>query len=134
MDHFAVRYPTNVSDIGKFLLRLIGELLQSRAFGHQRAWTTGLRVKELPKILHFSAPEPYTKYEITLLLASILGLDHQHIVPDDDDPSLRGEAVARPRDCKLDTTETELLLDGVPGGVLGCVGFEEWWRQELGKK
>jgi S-adenosylmethionine synthetase len=82
--------------------------------------------------MHFSAPEPYTKYEIILLFASILGLPHQHVIADDSPPS-KTEETTRPRDCKLDTRETEIFLDGFPGGVLGCVGFEEWWRSELTK-
>jgi len=114
MDHFATRYPTNVNDIGNFLVRLIGKRENT----------------PIPNIIHFSAPEPFTKYEIVLLFAAILGLPHQHVVADDSDPTRRGETT-RPKDCKLDTTETEILLDGVPGGVLGCVGFEEWWRSEL---
>jgi len=116
MDHFATRYPTNVIDIGNFLVKL-SKIKDGRL---------------LPKIMHFSAPEPYTKYEIVLLFASILDLPHQHVIADDSDPSSKGETT-RPRDCKLDTRETEILLDGVPGGVLGCVGFEEWWRIELSK-
>jgi S-adenosylmethionine synthetase len=83
--------------------------------------------------MHFSAPEPYTKYEIVLLFASIMGLPHQHVIADDTDPNTKGETT-RPRDCKLDTYETEVLLDGVPGGVLGCAGFEEWWRTKLTEK
>jgi len=114
MDHFATRYPTNVIDIGKFLVNL------SQFVGK----------RPIPRIMHFSAPEPYTKYEIVLLFASVLGLPHNHVIADDSDPNKKGETT-RPRDCKLDTRETEVLLDGVPGGVLGCVGFDEWWRAEL---
>jgi len=115
MDHFATRYPTNVLDIANFLVRL----------------TAGSLTSTIPPIIHFSAPEPFTKYEICLIFSSILGLPHTHIVPDDTDPNAQG-VTNRPRDCKLDTRATEVLLDGVEGGVLGCVGFEEWWREELG--
>jgi len=80
--------------------------------------------------LHFSAPEPYTKYEIALTFSAILGVSHEHIVADETDPNTTG-ATTRPKNCKLDTSETEILVDGVPGGVLGCVGFEEWWRKVL---
>ncbi|KAI6107607.1 hypothetical protein EDD17DRAFT_1882790 [Pisolithus thermaeus] len=103
MDHYATRYPTNVLDIASFLVRL-SDL-----------------DKPLPRIIHYSAPEPFTKYEMCLIFAKILGLPHQHIVPDDSPPS---GATPRPRDCHLSTKETEEL--GVEGG-LGCRKFEEWW-------
>ncbi|EJC99327.1 NAD-binding protein [Fomitiporia mediterranea MF3/22] len=112
MDHYATRYPTNVLDIANFLTRL-----------------TGLH-KPLPPILHFSAPEPFTKYEICLIFSKILSLPHGHIIPDAEAPT-GAAAASRPRDCRLDTTETEALL-GKPGS-LQCVIFEEWWREYLGR-
>ncbi|KZT44022.1 NAD(P)-binding protein [Sistotremastrum suecicum HHB10207 ss-3] len=114
MDHFATRYPTNVLDIGKFLVCL----------------AEGSVHGQVPPIIHFSAPEPFTKYEICLIYAALLGVEHKHIIADSTDPSTKG-ATNRPRDCKLDTRATEVLLDGIEGGVLGCVGFEEWWSEEL---
>lgn len=36
----------------------------------------------LPPIIHYSAEEPFTKYEICLIFARILGLPHAHITPD----------------------------------------------------
>ncbi|PPQ73920.1 hypothetical protein CVT26_006546 [Gymnopilus dilepis] len=111
MDHYATRYPTNVVDIADFLVRL-----------------TRLK-KAIPPILHYSADEPYTKYEICLTFAKILGLPHNHIMPDAEPPS--GAAVTtRPRDCRLYTKETEDL--GVEGG-LGLSLFEEWWTDRLKK-
>ncbi|KAI6106920.1 hypothetical protein EDD16DRAFT_1695153 [Pisolithus croceorrhizus] len=103
MDHYATRYPTNVLDIASFLVRL-----------------SDLN-KPLPRIIHYSAPEPFTKYDMCVIFAKILGLPHQHIAPDDSPPS---GATPRPRDCRLSTKETEEL--GVEGG-LGCRKFEEWW-------
>jgi len=114
VDHYQTRYPTNVFDVGRFLVKLIA-----------------LEKRPLPRIIHFSAPEPFTQYEMALLFSVLLGLPASHIVPEATDPQFRG-LVMRPRDCKLDTTETEILVDGVPGGVLGCVGFEEWWKEQLG--
>ncbi|KAH8113889.1 NAD-binding protein [Phellopilus nigrolimitatus] len=48
MDHYATRFPTNTVDIGAFLVRLVA------------------LAKPLPRILHYSAPEPFTKYEMCL--------------------------------------------------------------------
>ncbi|RDB30651.1 Methionine adenosyltransferase 2 subunit beta [Hypsizygus marmoreus] len=116
MDHYATRYPTNVVDIANFLVRLSG---------HK---------KPIPPILHYSAAEPFTKYEICLVFAKILGLPHDHIIPDAEPPSGAG-ATTRPRDCHLYTKETEDL--GVAGetdsGPLGLSLFEEWWTEYLKK-
>ncbi|PPR01232.1 hypothetical protein CVT24_005996 [Panaeolus cyanescens] len=109
MDHYATRYPTNVVDIAKFLVRL-----------------TGLK-KPLPPILHYSSDEPFTKYEICLTFAKILGLPHAHIIPDAEPPTGAG-ATTRPRDCHLYTKETEDL--GVEGGLDTSL-FEEWWTERL---
>lgn len=79
----------------------------------------------IPPILHYSGDEPFTKYEICLIFAKILGLPHKHIVPDAEPPS---GGVARPRDCQLYSKETENL--GVEGG-LGLSLFEEWWTAYL---
>jgi len=84
----------------------------------------------IPPIIHFTADEPFTKYEICLIFSYILALPHGHIIPDDKPPTGE-EAAPRPRDCRLYTGETEHLL-GVQGG-LGCNLFEEWWREYLRK-
>ncbi|KAF8652386.1 hypothetical protein AX16_004414 [Volvariella volvacea WC 439] len=112
MDHYATRYPTNVVDIANFLVRL-----------------TSLK-KPLPRLLHYSTAEPFTKYEMCLIFAKILGLPHDHIVPDSEPPTGEG-ATTRPRDCRLDTRETEAL--GIQDG-LGLSLFEEWWTENLKSK
>jgi len=109
MDHYATRYPTNVLDIAKFLVRL--SVLQ----------------KPIPSILHYSGAEPFTKYEICLVFAKLLGLPHKHIIPDADPPTGPG-AITRPRNCQLHTGEVEDL--GVEGG-LDLSLFEEWWAEYL---
>jgi S-adenosylmethionine synthetase len=81
----------------------------------------------IPPILHFAGDEPFTKYEICLTFAKILGLPHKHIIPDDSPPTGEG-ATTRPRNCQLYTKETEDL--GVEGG-LGLSLFEEWWTERL---
>ncbi|KAK1235828.1 hypothetical protein PQX77_000942 [Marasmius sp. AFHP31] len=111
MDHYATRYPTNVEDIAGFLVRL-----------------TGISVP-IPPILHYSGAEPFTKYEMCLTFAKILGVPHGHITPDPDPPKGAG-AASRPKDCQLSTEETEKL--GVEGG-LGLSLFEEWWTEYLKK-
>jgi len=112
MDHYATRYPTNVVDIANFLVRL-----------------STINPSLIPPILHYSAPEPYTKFEICLVFSKLLGVPIAHITPDADEPT-GAAAVSRPKDCQLYTRETESLMEGAGG--LGTTGFEEWWAEYLG--
>jgi len=63
-----------------------------------------------------------------LIYAKILKLPHAHITPDPDPP--KPGSTPRPRDCKLDTQATEVLINGE---MLDCVGFEDWWTERLAK-
>ncbi|KZT71892.1 NAD(P)-binding protein [Daedalea quercina L-15889] len=115
MDHYATRYPTCVVDIADFLVRL-SSLPSSKA---------------IPPILHYSAGEPFTKYEMCLVFARLLGVPHNHIIPDAEAP--KGDAATtRPRDCQLYTHETDDLMEGYGG--LGWTPFEEWWQEYLKNK
>jgi len=107
MDHYGTRYPTNVLDIASFLIRL------------------SLLDKPLPPILHYTGIEPYTKYEICLVLANILSVPHTHITPDASVPSPEA-AASRPKDCQLSMRVLERL-----GVDVGGHGFEEWWTEYL---
>ncbi|KAH9171349.1 NAD-P-binding protein [Lactarius sanguifluus] len=110
MDHYQTRFPTNVLDIASFLVRLA-----------QRP-----RDALLPPVIHYSAEEPFTKYEICLIFARILGLPHVHIIPDAGPPPLG--STPRPQNTQLSLRETEDL--GVDGGLM-TGGFEEWWVEYL---
>ena len=128
MDHYATRYPTNTIDIANFLVRLTGECFMYTSHFHNNSSTSVSALKTpIPPILHYSGDEPFTKYEICLTFAKILGLPHDHIIPNAEAPSA-ADATTRPRDCHLYTRETEDL--GVEGG-LGLSLFEEWWTEYL---
>ncbi|TFK92338.1 NAD(P)-binding protein [Polyporus arcularius HHB13444] len=113
MDHYATRYPTNVLDIADFLVRLSG--------------LPGSRV--IPPIVHYSAEEPFTKYEMCLVFARILGVPHGHIIADSEPPK---DGTLRPQNTQLYVHETEDLMEGFGG--LGWNPFEEWWTGYLNKK
>ncbi|CCA67300.1 related to vacuolar protein sorting-associated protein VPS5 [Serendipita indica DSM 11827] len=113
MDHFATRYPTNVLDIANFLVRL-----------------TALH-RPLPTILHYSAGEPFTKYEICLIFSQLLGLPHDHIVPQSTAPN---DGTPRPVNTQLDVRETEALFEHSGSEGLGWNPFEEWWSSHLNVK
>jgi len=132
MDHYATRYPTNVEDIAGFLVRAIGTVTNTK-MGLNHSFTVdacspGHRKQLLP-ILHYSGDEPFTKYEMCLVFAKILGLPHDHIIPDINPPT-GADATARPRDCRLSTRKTEDLE--IPGG-LGLSLFIQWWSSHLEK-
>jgi len=110
MDHYQTRFPTNVLDIASFLVRLAKRPKSA----------------PLPPIIHYSTEEPFTKYEICLVFARILGLPHAHIIPDAGPPP--PGSTPRPHNTQLYLRETEDL--GVEGG-LGTGGFEEWWTDYL---
>ncbi|KAG1846042.1 NAD dependent epimerase/dehydratase [Suillus subalutaceus] len=108
MDDYAIRYPTNVLDIASFLVRL-----------------TDLSFDALPPILHYSAHESFTKYQMCKIFADILGLNSMnHIKPVSTPPTGAG-ATSRPYNCHLSTAETEKLLP------LECTGFRTWWKEYL---
>ncbi|KAG8824418.1 hypothetical protein FRC19_001826 [Serendipita sp. 401] len=130
MDHFAIRYPTNVLDIAGFLVRL-------RDLG-----------RPLPSIIHYSAGEPFTKYEMCLVFARILGFPHEHILPQVKPPQgiapsfviqeiahcllrMFEDETPRPFNTQLNVVETEQLFDGSGLESLGWNGFEEWWAKHL---
>ncbi|KAG1800230.1 NAD dependent epimerase/dehydratase [Suillus plorans] len=108
MDDYGIRYPTNVLDIASFLVRL-----------------TDISFDTLPPILHYSANESFTKYQMCKIFADILGLnDMNHIKPVSTPPTGAG-ATSRPYNCHLSTAETEKLLP------LECTRFRTWWEEYL---
>ena len=103
MDHYQTRYPTNVVDIANFLVRLTGAFSLARLDSisprrlsfmeicfYNSSYTALPCSKPIPPILHYSAPEPFTKYEICLIFARMLHLPHKHIVPESEPPAGKG--------------------------------------------
>lgn len=113
MDHYQTRFPTNVLDIASFLVRLAQR--PSDAL--------------LPPLIHYSAEEPFTKYEICLVFARILGVPHAHIIQDAGPPP--PGSTPRPQNTQFSLQETEDL--GVEGGLM-TGGFVEWWEVYLRNK
>ncbi|KAF9335484.1 hypothetical protein BG006_011413 [Podila minutissima] len=74
MDHYAIRYPTNVK------VRL------------EKVFISG--------ILHFSSEEKYTKYEICEVIARILGVSLDHLQANSSAPP-KDAGTTRPYDCHL---------------------------------
>ncbi|KAI9889196.1 MAG: hypothetical protein M1814_005712 [Vezdaea aestivalis] len=110
MDHWARRFPTCTSDVGRVLVDITNFYRRCEQF--------------LPRILHFSGPECFTKYEMASLFADILGVDASGLVKDVPE---EGEGVNRPFDTQLGTAS----LQGI-GISRAAEDFRGWWQRELG--
>ena len=114
-DAYAVRYPTNVGDVAKAILKLAAVHAESS--------------KPVPPITHFSAKEAMTKYDMCLVLSRIANSVGFETRTDLLDPEYEVDpmaATARPRHCKLDTSV--LKEYGVP---VEYTSFEDWWKPYL---
>lgn len=114
-DAYAVRYPTNVQDVAKAILKL-AEVHTDTS-------------RPLPPITHFSAKEAMTKYDMCMVLSRIANSVGFETRTDLLDPEYQVDpmaATARPRHCKLDTLVLEEY--GVP---VEYTSFEDWWRPYL---
>ncbi|KAK9476864.1 hypothetical protein V1514DRAFT_335610 [Lipomyces japonicus] len=113
MDNWQVRYPTNTQDIGRVLKDLTDLLIRG----------TGTN---LPSILHFSAKQQFTKYEICLIFGELLGVPITHLKNIDSFKDANQGAVSRPYNCQLSTKKLEEL-----GVDVSFVDFKEWWKHQL---
>ncbi|KKY22644.1 putative nad dependent epimerase dehydratase family protein [Phaeomoniella chlamydospora] len=111
MDDWALRYPTNVEDVGR-VCKDIAEKYTSVSVEERTS---------LPKILHFSSEDKFTKYEICELLAEILGvsLDGMKANKEGNDPNSKAQ---RPYDAHLGTEELKSL-----GISVHTMDFKGWW-------
>ncbi|KAK0539318.1 Vacuolar protein sorting-associated protein vps5 [Tilletia horrida] len=113
MDACAVRYPTNVEDVARVLVDLVKKY---------RATSDS---EQVPEILHFSATEAMTKYDMSMIFTRLIKISGGLASTDHLDPEYEVDPLAattRPRHCKLDISLlTELGID------TGCTPFEEWW-------
>lgn len=108
MDANAVRYPTCVSDVAKALVILCNR------FGNTD--------EAIPPILHFSAMEAMTKYDMCLVMARSLRAAGEEAETDHLEPEYEIDASAattRPRHCKLDLSVIKSI-----GVNVDCVSFE----------
>ena len=155
VDNWARRYPTCVEDVACILLALADFFL-----GHKDAEDEGNNKDNgnhdntanqnstsgtnLPRILHFTAEQRFTKYDICQIFADILGLNvDDALVPDDGDDdasqliSKTAMSIQRPYDTQLDVSETRRVLQQARArsritatdsdNILENVDFKEWW-------
>ncbi|GAM36338.1 D-lactate dehydrogenase [Talaromyces pinophilus] len=116
MDDWARRFPTNTQDVGRVCNDIAVRYIKDKH-----------NLKSLPKILHFSAEEDMTKYEIAQRLAAILGVEIPGMVANKEgnDPNA---AVQRPYNTHLSTK----VLKEV-GINVQAMTFDDWWKAYLKK-
>jgi len=123
MDHYAQRYPTATEDVARVCVEVSELYMEKRKAG---------QAERLPRILHFSAEERMTKWEMCEVLAEILGLPLQGMEARDasreveEKKEMGGEATVRPYDCHLDTGVLKHL-----GVDVTTMNFKDWWKREL---
>lgn len=76
MDHYAIRYPTNTDDVARVLVDL-AEVYSKFSINE---------LNDKPKILHYTAEEPLTKYEMCQIMGELAGLPVDHLNPVSDPP------------------------------------------------
>ncbi|KAK9376459.1 uncharacterized protein V1513DRAFT_477616 [Lipomyces chichibuensis] len=111
MDNWQIRYPTNTQDVGRVLRDLADLILSGK--------------KEVPSILHFSATQKYTKYEICRILGELLGVPTSHL-KEVDAVSKADSSVMRPHDCCL--SNKRLMELGIDSST---IDFVTWWKKYL---
>ncbi|KAF2113541.1 NAD dependent epimerase/dehydratase family protein-like protein [Lophiotrema nucula] len=115
VDDYALRFPTNTSDVGR-VCRDVSKLYLD----------PGNADKNLPQVLQFSSEDKMTKWEIVKTFSEIMGLPLDGLEPfrPVEEPT---DGVKRPFDCHLDTSSLKDL-----GIDVGTVDFQFWWRREVG--
>ncbi|KAI8866523.1 NAD(P)-binding protein [Ramicandelaber brevisporus] len=109
MDHVGIRYPTNVEDVARVLVDLV----------EKTPIPAGL--------LQFSSQERYTKYEVALMAARIIGYpDTSFIEADMSAETNPSSAVSRPKDTQLSVDKLQSLDISTK-----TVSFSDWWRNHL---
>jgi dTDP-4-dehydrorhamnose reductase len=89
-DHWARRYPTNTSDVGFVLRRMIEHKISNPQFGG---------------IVHFSGDKAFSKFEMAKVICDVLGKPDDKISPQ----SSPAGGAPRPRDAHLDCSVLEGL-------------------------
>lgn len=124
MDDYAIRYPTNTSDVGRVCVD-IARLYTSVISG---SYPTEKKAEDLPSILQFTSEDRMTKYEIVEVLAEIMDLPIDGIMRDKESGKVPGkDGTLRPYDCHLDTEGLKSL-----GIDVSTLDFVAWWRKWLG--
>jgi len=99
VDNWGIRYPTDVTEVAVVIRQILCKRLEDDQFEGIWHWSTN-QVQE--------NGQPFTKYQLCLLMGEVLGLNRSHLKPDDKVP----KGAPRPKDCHLDSTFLRQLQFG----------------------
>lgn len=105
VENWAQRYPLHVDDVAAAIMAIM-DTVAARPDGlsAQRSRSGASSRAGLPIFL-LSGPRAYTKYEMLMTMAKVLGIEASFARPDASPP--RG--APRPKDCRMDTSLIEAL-------------------------
>lgn len=122
MDHWSVRYPTCTEDVGRVLAETAAVLLRMTPDERRRSVGSGTR------ILQFSAEQRFTKYEMSGVLAELLGLEFPaRMTANEQGGGGAAGGVQRPYDTHLSTDGLSAL-----GVDVSTQDFRTWFKRYLG--
>lgn len=90
IDDWAIRYPTHTADVAVVCKQIVEHKMKHSDF---------------KGTFHWSADEPFTKYQMALIMAEYLQIKTKNILPQ----ARKTDEVLRPYDCHLNTTSLEKL-------------------------
>jgi len=93
VEHWAQRYPIHVKDVAEAILRIIDAKISNPERLEAARAACGLPVFLL------SGKAAFTKYEMLMIMAKVLGIDASFAHPNSTPPS----GAPRPKDCRMDT-------------------------------
>ncbi len=85
MDNWAIRYPTHVEDVSYVIRQIIENKIRGT--------------------YHWSGNEAFTKYQMAIVMAEIIGMSKDNIIPDENPP----QGAPRPKDSHLNCSDLESL-------------------------
>ncbi len=103
VDDVLIRFPTHVRDVGRFIQKMLAEYFQGN--------------NEIRGILHCSASQAYTKYEMSCCIADLFGVNKEHIIRDMS--AIEDVSLTRPVNSQLCTDYSYSLI-----------GFENFYEFE----
>ncbi|KAK9449953.1 uncharacterized protein V1518DRAFT_415152 [Limtongia smithiae] len=114
-DNWHIQYPTNTDDVARVLKDVSERILSQQP-----------QDKPVPRKMHFSATQKYTKFEICEIFGELLGVPITHLQRIDDMTKDISTRMAYPRNCHLSNKKLEYL-----GVDVSSVDFVQWWKRHL---
>lgn len=118
IDHWALRFPTNVDDVARVLKLMIDRIVENKFPGGT---------------YHISSPHGTTKYELMQLQAKLMNISTSRVeeLTEGDSSGPPRNSAPRPQCTKLDCSETWSALGMKPGEEYGFVSLRDGMKRAL---